>query len=57
MTGVDIFVLFVLPATILVGSLGGLWILNRPAPAKPEPDEVRATYDLAKIIHFPAVGE
>lgn len=54
MTGVDIFVLFVLPALILAGSLVGLRILNRPRPAK---RSVTATADLTNVIRLPAVGE
>ncbi|MCJ2094761.1 hypothetical protein MKK67_19995 [Methylobacterium sp. J-072] len=57
MTGVDIFVLFVLPALILAGSLGGLWILNRSTSAKTDPKKVTDTYNVAKILRVPVAGE
>lgn len=54
MTGVDIFILFVLPGLILVGALGGLWILNRPKPAK---ESVNVNFDYSNVLRHPAVNE
>ncbi|MEL6064890.1 MULTISPECIES: hypothetical protein [unclassified Methylobacterium] len=70
MTGVDIFVLFVLPALILSGALIGLAILNRPAQSRardasevpapataPSAPPVTVRFDMGAIIVPRAANE